>query len=82
VRITVANPAQRGRLLTFLSLDPTVVVTPVGEREIEVSFLGSLNVSAQRRELELRLRAWLGENPDVDAVVSEKSGEGASEQPG
>ena len=72
LRITLSNPAALARLLAFLSFDPTAVVTPIGEREIEVSFLGSLNEAAQRRELELRLRAWLDANPDLVAVVSDK----------
>jgi hypothetical protein len=47
------------------------IVTRLGDTEIEVSFLGSLNEWAQRRELELRLRARLSAHPDVIAVLSE-----------
>ena len=71
MRISLSNPATLRRLLAFLTFDVTVVATPLSDREVEVSFLGSLNAWAQRRELELRLRAWLAAHPDVVAVVSE-----------
>ena len=66
----MSNPARLRHLLTFLTFDPTAVVSPIGDRDIEISFLGSLNESAQRHELELRLDAWLAANPDVSAVVT------------
>lgn len=71
MRIGLSNADRQRRLVAFLAFDETAIVTPVGEREIEVSFLGSLNAWAQRRELELRLRLWLAAHPDVVAVVSE-----------
>jgi hypothetical protein len=67
----VSEPSLRRKLLAFLAFDANAVVTPVGEDEIEVSFLGSLNAGAQRMELELRLRAWLAAHPDADAVIAE-----------
>jgi hypothetical protein len=36
-----------------------------------VSFLGSLNTSAQVMQSELRLRLWLAAHPDVIAVLHE-----------
>lgn len=71
MRITLSSPARLRRLLAFLAFDPTVIITPLGEREIEVAFLGSLNEWAQRRELELRLRAWLAAHPDEIAILSD-----------
>lgn len=71
VRITLSNPARLPRLLAFLAFDSTAVVTPIGDSEVEVSFLGSLNESAQRCELELRLQAWLAANPDTIAAISD-----------
>jgi hypothetical protein len=71
VRITLADGEQQRRLVAFLVFDETAIVTPVFEREVEVSFLGSLNAWAQRREVELRLRQWLAAHPDVVAVVSD-----------
>lgn len=69
MRIRLSHPSRLRRLLAFLAFDATAVVTAVAEDEVEVSFLGSLNVWAQRRELELRLRAWLAANPDVIATI-------------
>ena len=71
MRISLSNPARLSRLLAFLAFDPSVIATPLGDREVEVSFLGSLNAWSQRRELELRLRSWLAAHPDVVAIVSE-----------
>ena len=71
VRIGLPNADWQRRLVAFLAVDERAIVTGVGDREIEVSFLGSLNTWAQQRELELRLRLWLSAHPDVVAVVSE-----------
>jgi hypothetical protein len=59
------------RLQAFLAVDTDAIVTPLSELEIEISFLGSRNEWAQRKELELRLRTWLSSHPEVVAVVSE-----------
>ena len=69
MRVRLSNPARLRRLLAFLAFDPAIVVSQIGDSEIEVSFLGSLNEWAQRRELELRLRAWRKAHPDVIAVL-------------
>ena len=68
MRVRLSNPERIRRLLAFLAFDSNAIVTQIGDTEIEVSFLGSLNEWAQRRELELRLRAWLSAHPDVIAV--------------
>ena len=48
-----------------------MVVTQIADDEVEVSFLGSLNTSAQMMQSELRLRMWLAAHPDVIAVMQE-----------
>jgi hypothetical protein len=67
----VSNPALLKRLLAYLEFDPNVIVTKIAEDEVEVSFLGSLNTSAQGMETALRLRAWLAAHPDAIVVVRE-----------
>jgi hypothetical protein len=57
--------------LAFLTFDPNVVVTQIAPDELEMSFLGSLNTTAQMMESELRLRLWLASHPDVIAVMQE-----------
>jgi hypothetical protein len=71
VRIKLSDERQLDRLLAFLEFDPNVVVTQLERDEVEVSFLGSLNTSAQMMESELRLRLWLSSHPDVIAVMQE-----------
>jgi hypothetical protein len=71
LRIKISDERQLERLLGFLEFDPNVVVTQLGPDEVEVSFLGSLNTSAQMMESELRLRLWLSSHPDVIAVMQE-----------
>jgi len=57
--------------LAFLAFDANVIVTRIELDEVEVSFLGSLNTTAQMMESELRLRLWLSSHPDVIAVMQE-----------
>jgi len=71
VRIKLSEPSMLQKLLRVLAFDLTVIATQLSEDEIEVSFAGSLNTSAQMMETELRLRAWLAAHPDVIAVMRE-----------
>jgi hypothetical protein len=71
MRIKLSDERQLTKLLAFLDFDPNVIVTQIGRDEVEVSFLGSLNASAQVMESELRLRLWLTSHPDVIAVMQE-----------
>lgn len=71
MRIRLSDGSQLERLLAFLAFDPNVIVTQLASDEVEVSFLGSLNTSAQMMESELRLRLWLASHPDVIAVLQE-----------
>lgn len=48
-----------------------MVVTQIGNDEVEVSFLGSLNTNAQQMQTEIRLRAWISAHPASIVVVRE-----------
>jgi hypothetical protein len=71
VRVKLSNPALLRGLLAEFAFDANVVVTQIADDEVEVSFLGSLNASAQQMETELRMRAWLAGHPDAIVVVRE-----------
>ena len=71
MRIRLSDERQLEQLLSFLAFDPNVIVSKLASDEVEVSFLGSLNTSAQMMESELRLRLWLASHPDVIAVMQE-----------
>ena len=71
MRIRLSDEGQLEQLLAFLGFDPNVIVSRIASDEVEVSFLGSLNTSAQMMESELRLRLWLASHPDVIAVMQE-----------
>jgi hypothetical protein len=71
LRIRLSDPTQLDRLLTFLEFDANVIVTQIADNEVEVSFLGSLNTTAQMMQSELRVRLWLASNPDVIAILQE-----------
>ena len=71
LRVKLSDPALLGRLKAFLAFDTNVVVTQIGDDEVEVSFLGSLNANAQVMQSELRLRMWLAAHPDVIAIMHE-----------
>ncbi len=71
MRIKLSDADQLQRLLAFLAFDANVIVSQIERDEVEVSFLGSLNTSAQMMQSELRLRMWLASHPDVIAVMQE-----------
>jgi len=71
LRIRLSDPSQLDRLLTFLEFDANVIVSQIADNEVEVSFLGSLNTTAQMMQSELRVRLWLASNPDVIAIMQE-----------
>ena len=71
MRIRLSDPSQLDRLLTFLEFDANVIVSQIADDEVEVSFLGSLNTTAQMMQSELRVRLWLASNPDVIAIMQE-----------
>src|SRR5258708_35932159 len=72
MRIKLSDATQLERLLSYLAFDSNVIVSQVAPDEVEVSFLGSLNTSAQVMQSELRLRLWLEALPDVIATLQEK----------
>jgi hypothetical protein len=69
VRVKLSNPALLRGLLAEFAFDANVVVTQLSDDEVEVSFLGSLNATAQQMETELRMWAWLSAHPDAVVVV-------------
>ena len=71
MRVKLSNPALLRGLLAEFAFDANVVVTQLSDDEVEVSFLGSLNASAQQMETELRMRAWLSAHPEAIVVVRE-----------
>lgn len=71
MRITLSDPAQLQSLVRFLEFDQNVLTTTLGENELEVGFIGSLNSSAQEKETELRLRSWMKSHPGVVAVLND-----------
>jgi len=71
MRIKLSDATQLARLLSYLAFDSNVIVSQVAPDEVEVSFLGSLNTSAQVMQSELRLRLWLAAHPDVIAALHE-----------
>ena len=71
MRVKLSNAALLRGLLAEFAFDANVVVTQIANDEVEVSFLGSLNASAQQMETELRMRAWLIAHPDAVVVVRE-----------
>ncbi|HET7146238.1 MAG TPA: hypothetical protein VFI10_03475 [Gaiellaceae bacterium] len=71
MRVKVSSPGLLRKLLAEFAFDANVVVTQLADDEVEVSFLGSLNTSAQQMETELRLRAWLAAHPEAVVVMRE-----------
>jgi hypothetical protein len=71
VRVKLGDPALVQRLTQYLAFDANVVVTQIADDELEVSFLGSFNTSAQQMQTELRLRAWIAANPQAIVTVRE-----------
>jgi hypothetical protein len=58
MRIRLSSADMLGELLEFLRAEPSAVVEPLSDDEVEVSLLGSYQQDALRMELYLRLRAW------------------------
>ena len=71
MRVKVSDPALVRRLELYLAFDSNVIVTRLGDDEVEVSFLGSLNTNAQQMQTELRIRAWIAANPGSVVVMRE-----------
>jgi hypothetical protein len=58
MRIRLSSADMLDELLGFLRAEPSAVVEPVSDDEVEVSLLGSYQQDALRMEVYLRLRAW------------------------
>jgi flagellar basal body-associated protein FliL len=50
-------------LVRYLESDQSAVVTTLGESELEIGLVGSLNSHAQQKETALRLGAWTSSRP-------------------
>ena len=71
MRVRLSDPHRLSQLVDYLAFDPTVVVTQLSADEVEVAFIGSLSMTGQMMETELRLRAWLAAHPDLIVTMSE-----------
>lgn len=71
MRVKLSNPALLRGLLAEFAFDANVIVTQLADDEVELSFIGSLNATAQQMETELRMRAWLSAHPEAVVVVRE-----------
>ena len=58
MRIELDDPTAVPDLLDFLRRRAHVVADQIGERELEVSLLGSRNTAGRRLELELLVQVW------------------------
>jgi predicted thioesterase len=58
MRITIEDSDLLEDLARYLDEGRDTVVMVVDDRHLEVGLLGSMNDSAMRLELELRVRAW------------------------
>ena len=63
LRIQLSDPALVPSLLEFLSGSVSCVVKQVGEREIDVSLLGSYDSEVHRLTVDLLVRAWEAADP-------------------
>ena len=57
--IRLADPRERHRLLTELSLQPDLIVSQVGNGDLEIDLLGSYAVEEMRNEVRRRLELAL-----------------------
>jgi hypothetical protein len=65
MRLQLSDPDLVDDLLRHLREGHDVVAARVGERELEVSILGSFRYTYARLELDRRLRAWRAAHPDL-----------------
>jgi hypothetical protein len=70
MRIELDDPTAVSDLLAFLRRKPHVVADRVGERELEVSLLGSRNRASRRLELELLVQVWHAASGHSAQIVS------------
>ena len=69
MRIHLSDPQLVPSLLAFLRERVHAVAEQVAPNEIEVSLLGSKNVSERRLELDLLLQVWRASNERIDAKI-------------
>jgi hypothetical protein len=61
VRIRLADPRELPRLLAELSMQPDLIVSQVGDGELEIDLLGSYALAEMRNEVRRRLEFALGD---------------------
>ncbi len=71
MRVHVDDPELVPSLLSFLRRRVHVVADRVGEHEVLVSQLGSLNEAAQRMELDLMLQVWRAAHENARAHIAD-----------
>jgi len=71
MRIHVDDPQLVPSLLSFLRGRVHVTAEQVGENEVEVSQLGSMNAAGRRIELDLLLQIWRASHENVRARIVE-----------
>ncbi len=71
MRIELSDPGLVPSMLVFLHGHVHVNAEQVGEREIEVSQLGSMNFAARRFELDLLLQVWRASHEQASVAIVE-----------
>ncbi len=61
MRIRLADPRELPRLLAELSMQPDLIVSRVGDGELEIDLLGSYALAEMRNEVRRRLEFALGD---------------------
>jgi hypothetical protein len=61
VRVRLADPRELPRLLAELGMQPDLIVSQVGDGEVEIDLLGSYAVEEMRNEVRRRLELSLGD---------------------
>jgi hypothetical protein len=74
MRVRVSDPAFTDELAEHLRSRSDAIVDKIAEDELEVSLVGSLDVSTMQMEIYLRVRAWEsateGGGVSVDVIPS------------
>jgi hypothetical protein len=58
MRVRVSDPAFTDELAEHLGSQSDAIVEKIAQDELEVSLVGSLDVSTMQMEIYLRIRAW------------------------
>ncbi|MFL5925994.1 MAG: hypothetical protein ACJ77E_03560 [Gaiellaceae bacterium] len=61
MRVRLAHPRELPRLVAELGLQPDLIVSQVGDGELEIDLLGSYGVEEMRNEVRRRLELSVGD---------------------